>query len=286
MRKVILAVICLFSVIHAKAQYFDTLQLHYDIGAYQLNNRDKQALDSVAANLSNSKILIYAYADYLGTENPNLLLSEKRAKTALQYLLGKGFPEKNVMQCIGSGQVAVTKENEERGDAKSRRTDIFIIKPKAAAANYQTETPIQEPASRPTNNSGVTSIDFDAIKVGDTINLQNVGFYPGMKLILPSSYPEVDHLIEVLKSHPTLRIRLEGHVCCCVYPDGYFENTPHWRLSVARAKELRDVLVKHGISPERLEYTGFGRSHPILDNEQTSEQGQVNRRVEIRILAK
>lgn len=270
------------------AQYFDTIKLHYAIGAYQLDNKDKNTLDSVIANFSNRRMLIYGHADYLGSEDPNLLLSERRAKAVLQYLVTKSFPETNIMQCTGAGQTKEQKEGTE-GDPESRRTDIFLIRSKSISTKSKAEIPVAETPVKTqsaNNTRKVTQIDYTNLKVGDTINLKNISFYPGLKLILPTSYPEVDNLIQVLKTHPTLKISLEGHVCCCIYPDGYFENTGHWQLSVERAKELRAVLIKHGISPERLKYRGFGRTHPILDNEQTSEQGQINRRVEIRILEK
>jgi len=288
MLKFILSAFCLFLAFNSRAQYFDTIRLHYAIGVSELDNNDKRLLDSIVAHFSNNRILIYGHADYLGNEDPNLLLSERRAKAVAQFLAKKGFPEKNIMQCIVAGQVKEQKSGAD-GDPLSRRTDIFIVRSKPISSKPESNTPVAEKvtATKPFSNApGVTAIDYNNLKVGDTINLKNIGFYPGLKLILPSSYREVDNLIEVLKTHPTLQIRLEGHVCCCVYPDGYFENTPHWELSVARAKELRAVLIKHGISAARLEYKGFGRTHPILDNEQTSEQGQVNRRVEIRILAK
>jgi flagellar motor protein MotB len=71
-----------------------------------------------------------------------------------------------------------------------------------------------------------------------------------------------------------------------VYPDGFFNNTPTWGLSVDRAFKVYKHLVDRGIAPERMQYEGFGRTKPIRDNEKTSEEGQVNRRVEIRILEK
>jgi outer membrane protein OmpA-like peptidoglycan-associated protein len=290
MLKFIFLIFSLFLAFNSQAQYFDTIQIHYTIGTSQLDNKDKHLLDSIIANFSNNRMLIYGHADYLGNEDPNLLLSEKRAKSVLQYLVANGFPETNFMQCLGAGQVTAKKSGED-GDPESRRTDIFIIKSTSVTTKIKPQKPVPKtlppPETEPANiTENITAIDYDNLKVGDTINLRNIGFYPGLKIILPSSYSEVDNLIQVLKTHPTLKIRLEGHVCCCIYPDGYFENTPHWQLSVARAQELRAVLIKHGISPERLEYRGFGRTHPILDDEQTSEQGQINRRVEIRILEK
>jgi outer membrane protein OmpA-like peptidoglycan-associated protein len=287
MLKFILFIFPLVLAFESHAQYFDTIQLHYPVGAYQLDSRSKHLLDSIVDNFANNRTLIYGHADYLGNEDPNLLLSERRAKTVLQYLVANGFPETNIMQCIGAGQIKEQKNGKD-GDPESRRTDIFIVRSKTIKTTPAPEIPVAEKvSSQPAiSNRNVTQIDYNSLKVGDTINLKNIGFYPGLKLILPTSYPEVDNLIHVLKTHPTLKIRLEGHVCCCTYPDGYFENTPHWQLSVARAKELRAVLIKHGISAGRLEYKGFGRTHPILDNEQTSEQGQINRRVEIRILEK
>lgn len=273
---------------NVRAQYFDTIEVHYGIGIYQLDNTAKHTLDSIVTHFKDRRVLIYGHADYLGNENPNLMLSEQRAQSVLQYLTGKGFPETQVMQCIGAGQLKSKGSNPKvDGNPESRNTEIFVIKRQPVAQKATQEKKVIEvPVKTLPVAENVTQINYDNLHVGDTIKLENIGFYPGTPFIIPSSYSEVNNLYDILKSHPTLKICLEGHVCCCTYPDGYFPNTPHWILSVARAKEVRAVLIKRGISKDRLEYKGFGRTHPILDFEQTSEEGQVNRRVEIRVLEK
>jgi outer membrane protein OmpA-like peptidoglycan-associated protein len=187
------------------------------------------------------------------------------------------------MQCAGSGQIkSKGNAHDTHGNPDSRRTDIFIIRQKATAP--KPGKAVKNVSSK--TEKTIVAIDYKKIKVGDTFKLENIQFINGETTITPASYPEVDKLYNIMLDHPTLKIRLEGHVCCCVYPDGYFPDTPNFMLSVARARKIYGMLVKKGIAPQRMEYKGFGRTHPILDNEETIENGQVNRRVEVRILEK
>jgi len=283
MYRFLLTCLLLLTAPALRAQYFDTLRLYYPIGSPELDRHSRQALDSLIRYQGGRRILIYGHADYLGTENPNQLLSERRARTVLQYLVANGFKETQVMQCVGAGQLKnKSKMPGEEGNPDSRKTEIFLIKEKSQLQR----APEQGPPPKTTAEHLTKKIDYKNLKVGDTLKLDNINFYAGTPIILPASYDEVDNLYEMLRSHPGLKICLEGHVCCCVYPDGYFPNTPHWALSVQRARQVRNLLVKRGIKAERLQYKGFGRTHPIVDIERTSEEGQVNRRVEIRILEK
>lgn len=288
--------------LYCPAQYFDTLHLHYEIGESTLHTEHTRLLDSLASYAAGQKLLIYSYADYLGTESPNQHLSDRRAFAVRDYLLGKGFPSAQIMECTGLGRVPGSGSN--TGDPASRRTDIFIRNNKASllpppsvtpavatSAKDQTPLPgngipVKEAEEEAVSPSNITHIDINALQVGDTLRMANINFYPGRADALPASYPEMDNLYQVMRDNPSLKIRLEGHVCCCVYPDGFFDNTPTWGLSVDRAFMVYKFLIKKGIAPERMQYKGFGRTRPIRDNERNSEEGQVNRRVEIRILEK
>ncbi|MFA6056688.1 MAG: OmpA family protein [Taibaiella sp.] len=284
-----------------QAQYFDTIHIHYDIGVAGLQKKDKSMLDSVAKHTDTRKMLIYSYADYLGSEKPNQHLSDNRAIEVKNYLLKKGIAPEQIMECTGLGKVEGSGGSD--GDVTFRRTDIFIRKdkPKGQVAVSEKEqdviksqTPLQEKVNQsipvPQEQEGVpprvTNIDLSILKVNETVNLTNLFFYPGRVDIITSSYSELDNLYNVMKDNPKLKIRLEGHVCCCVYPDGFFKNTPTWGLSVDRAFTVYNHLIKRGIGPERMQYDGFGRTKPIRENERTEEEGQVNRRVEVRILEK
>ncbi|RYZ18822.1 MAG: OmpA family protein [Sphingobacteriales bacterium] len=134
--------------------------------------------------------------------------------------------------------------------------------------------------------ANVTKIEYEKLKAGDVIALANIGFIPSTDRLMPDAYPEVQHLFEVLKNHPTLRIALEGHVCCVPAPDGFSPGTISWDLSVDRARRVQSLLIEMGIAEARLSYRGYGRTKPIFPDEKTGAQQQANRRVDIRIVSK
>lgn len=300
------------------AQYFDTLHIHYDIGVAGLQKKDKAVLDSLTKHSGTRKMLIYSYADYLGSEKPNQHLSDNRALEVKTYLLRQGIPPEQIMECTGLGRIEGSGGTE--GDITYRRTDIFIKRAYTTKVNQHPSTakkesktkeirPKEIPETEPVPASGekatprtegipvgddggeestpkVTVIEVDTLQVNQTLNLRYLFFHPGRSDIYTSSYPELRNLYKVMLDHPALKIKLEGHVCCCVYPDGYFKDTPTWGLSVDRAFVIYKYLVDQGIAPARMQYEGFGRTRPIREDEKTVEEGLVNRRVEIRILEK
>lgn len=268
-----------------RAQYFDTVSIHYAIGDAAIDETAQQKLDSLIPVLGDKKILIYSYADYLGTEKPNYHLSESRANGVKHYLLTKGIKEGQIMQCTGLGQVNTNRKTEgDEGDFESRRSDIFIKRAQKpaviATGKYVAD---RKPVS--TGSKRVIEEMLD-LEVDQTLRMEHISFYPGRAVVLPSAYPQLEDLYNTLAENPKLKVQLEGHVCCCTYPDGYLEDTPTWMLSVERAITVYKYLIDKGIDAERLRYKGFGRTRPIRDNERTSAEGQINRRVEVRILEK
>jgi outer membrane protein OmpA-like peptidoglycan-associated protein len=55
-------------------------------------------------------------------------------------------------------------------------------------------------------------------------------------------------------------------------------------LSEARAKAVRDEMVRRSIDPDRLTTIGFGETQPVADNK-TAEGRRKNRRTEVLITA-
>jgi len=90
-----------------------------------------------------------------------------------------------------------------------------------------------------------------------------------------------------LQENPNMAIQIEGHVCCVTnVPDAYDLDSHNLDLSINRARFIYEYLKARGISATRLNYIGYGRSKPIIADEQTEEEASVNRRVEVRILDK
>jgi outer membrane protein OmpA-like peptidoglycan-associated protein len=100
----------------------------------------------------------------------------------------------------------------------------------------------------------------------------------------PESMEALEKLYSVLKNNPNLKISIEGHVCCVRdAPDALDIDTYEPHLSVNRAKAIYNYLVEKGIDPGRLTYVGYGRRRPVIEVEQSEEDAEKNRRVEIRI---
>lgn len=113
--------------------------------------------------------------------------------------------------------------------------------------------------------------------IDEIITLQNILFNTDESILLPQSYNELRMLLDILNSHPTMKIELRGHTD----DKGSIEHNRI--LSEARAKAVADYLIYHGITPSRLLWKGYGKSMPI-DTNATPEGRHNNRRVEYRIV--
>jgi outer membrane protein OmpA-like peptidoglycan-associated protein len=86
----------------------------------------------------------------------------------------------------------------------------------------------------------------------------------------------LNELIEILNTHPTIKLRIEAHT------DNMGTTENNQLLSERRAKTVVNYLIAKGIAKERLSSSGFGETMPIADN--TTEQGRSeNRRVEFKL---
>lgn len=112
---------------------------------------------------------------------------------------------------------------------------------------------------------------------GDQIKLNEQVFFKFNKAtIMPVSYPLLDEVADVLRTNPTIHIRIEGHT------DSKGNNSYNKKLSDKRAASVLQYLTDKGIEPYRLESIGYGEERPIEDN--STEAGRAaNRRVEIHI---
>jgi hypothetical protein len=120
-------------------------------------------------------------------------------------------------------------------------------------------------------------IPLEPIAVGNKMVLRNIFFQTGQYSLEPTSFAELDKLVEFMTDNPGIRIEIEGHTDD-VGTDEYNND-----LSMKRARSVFDYLSVHGISEQRLSYIGYGESRPVSSNE--SDEGRsLNRRTEIRIM--
>jgi outer membrane protein OmpA-like peptidoglycan-associated protein len=107
--------------------------------------------------------------------------------------------------------------------------------------------------------------------------MRNLLFRTGTAEWLPSSETELRRLQQLLEDQPHLQIEIRGHT------DDVGSAQANQILSMRRAKAVYDYLVEHGIDTDRLRYTGFGESQPLVPNDSDAAR-QKNRRTEFVIL--
>jgi outer membrane protein OmpA-like peptidoglycan-associated protein len=110
-----------------------------------------------------------------------------------------------------------------------------------------------------------------------SFRLNNVFFDHGKYDLRPESYPELDRLITFLNTNSSVSIELGGHT------DNVGSDAANVTLSQNRVNSVKAYLVGKGLSPERIQAKGFGKSKPVATND-TEEGRQLNRRVDFRIL--
>jgi OmpA-OmpF porin, OOP family len=116
---------------------------------------------------------------------------------------------------------------------------------------------------------------YDALMADGRVSTQGILFATGSAVIRPQSTPTLTEIGEMLRTHPQLRLSIEGHT------DAVGQDAANQSLSEERAAAVREHLIgSYGIEPGRLEARGFGASRPATAND-TAEGRQANRRVEL-----
>ena len=105
----------------------------------------------------------------------------------------------------------------------------------------------------------------------DSVTL-DIFFDDDTTTIYPASFPVIDQVYQMLKSHPSLKLDIQCHT------DNKIIHRERKILSAERAKVVLDVLTAKGIEKSRLTSCGWGYDKPVADNK--SDEGRAkNRRV-------
>lgn len=264
----------------------DTLKIFYKINESNLSQENISKLDALTIDSKDVKsveIFVYGYADYLGTDEYNQILTEKRAQNVKDYFSQKGKGNL-ISKCEGKGKLKPILTNSFLGVPINRRVEIIvsveklikIIEP-PKILKIDTTKIVEKP--KPT--------EIDKMNVGDNFVLNNIYFIGGRHILLEESYPELEKLYDALVKFPNVCIEIQGHICCELNnTDGYDTDAKDNRLSLNRAKFIYDYLVGKGIDAKRMTYKGFARTRPIIEYEMNENDRITNRRVEIVVTKK
>ena len=87
--------------------------------------------------------------------------------------------------------------------------------------------------------------------------LEPIQFDTGKATIKPVSFPVLDEVVEVLKSHDGVRMGVYGHT------DSKGSRAMNTALSKTRAQSVMNYLITKGIARNRLESNGYGPDQPV-----------------------
>lgn len=95
-----------------------------------------------------------------------------------------------------------------------------------------------------------------------------------------ASYPAMLYTIQILQNNPDMKkIEIQG------YTDNIGSEKYNLKLSQQRAETVRNYLIEHGISADRVIAKGYGEANPVATNS-TAEGRAANRRIEFKVIKK
>lgn len=279
MKKVLLISLLCISSFLSFSQQKENITVHFDFDKYDLSGAATQQLNDFLDKIEKQDIIsleINGYTDSKGSNAYNDALALKRANAVKDYLSAKRTFNNISVNVKGFGEDKLL--NTDATDAESRENRRVEI---IAAIKEIPVIKVEKTLS--------TMMQDTALKAGAAITLPNLLFMNNSDVLIASSLPTLEELKTILDKNPTLKISIEGHICCVApVPGTPYEKWPNYKISVLRAKMVYDYLIKNGIAPARIiGYQGFGSSRPLYPiPEKTEQESIANRRVEIRIVEK
>lgn len=107
------------------------------------------------------------------------------------------------------------------------------------------------------------------------LDLRSIKFESASDSIQPMSYPKLEMIAQVIKSHPEWKVKVEGHTDS----DGSYRY--NMVLSQKRADAVRQVLIDSGLDESKITSKGYGFTQKIEKNEKSDAEKAENRRVVI-----
>ncbi|SNS58634.1 Outer membrane protein OmpA [Belliella buryatensis] len=175
-----------------------------------------------------------------------------------------------------NGRVRLTLAPDETFSLIASKSGYFT---KSITYDTRGKTPRQEELIQDVTNITLdTTIVLDALVLEKSIVLENIYYDLDKADIRPDAAIELDKLVQILKDNPSIRIELSSHT------DARATDAYNDALSQRRAESAVQYIVSKGIDADRLVARGYGKRQLIIQNAQTEEEHQVNRRTEFKVI--
>jgi outer membrane protein OmpA-like peptidoglycan-associated protein len=127
-------------------------------------------------------------------------------------------------------------------------------------------------------------VDLQPLKVGSIATITNLYFVGNEATLLKSSDAEMAKILRFMELNNTITIEIAGHVNA---PGVEPKKLPkdEFLISTKRAATIRKFLIKNGFSETQITSKGYGNSQMKYPEPINEHQEELNRRVEIKVLA-
>ncbi|MDN3676575.1 OmpA family protein [Flavobacterium paronense] len=273
----------------------EQLTVYFDSNKFVLDTKENTKLNTwISENKSNKIVAIHGFTDEDGTNGFNDTLAQKRVNCIFnavknQIKIREDFKTRSFGESF----------NQSKNKAENRRVIIYyilekdlpredeILGIKKEIVKEEPKPEIVYPEKLVFENPNGTKSEFKLdrtfmkkvgdSKAGEKLKIENLNFVINTFAVVNESRGKLYELLLVLQKKPSLKIEIQGHLCCMP-----IDRTD---LSTQRAKAIYNFLVNHDIQKDRLSYKGFGSSMPIYALPEKDEQERAaNRRVEILIV--
>jgi len=218
--------------------------LYYDLNKWNLKKAAKKELNKVIVLMNdnpNLELELGSHTDSRASNEFNMELSKKRAKSAVDYLISRGIPKERIISAgYGETQIingcvdGVVCTEEEH--AKNRRTELKILgitdtAEEKSLAQMKKEEQEEALIKELMNQETVTAEELEKIKQKDkpmdmpalppVLNLESVN---GYKIIVKQSYDILEKDHEIYQEFPNVEVAPSG-LGSLYYMIGGFKNT-------------------------------------------------------------
>jgi outer membrane protein OmpA-like peptidoglycan-associated protein/tetratricopeptide (TPR) repeat protein len=128
-----------------------------------------------------------------------------------------------------------------------------------------------------TNKVFETEILLEEIILDKAFELENIYYDFDSANIRADAAIELNQLVTILKDNPPIKIELSSHT------DARGEAAYNQDLSRRRAESAVAYIISQGIDPSRIKAKGYGESQLIIEDAQTEEEHETNRRTEFKV---
>lgn len=301
---------------HAQEQS-PNVSIHFEFDKSDINAGDMASLKNFKATHPGiESVVIDGYADPRGTDEYNYALSQRRCNAVKKAL---GYDENKtevVLRITAHGEigllfqtnpenrVAIVAVNQKKQIVQEKvpqqepvvvtepvKEEVYVAPEVKEVAVVETKPVAEKKPTKPkefgSDESGLLKQLRDA-QPGESVVLSEIRFEKASHVLLKSSRPSLNAMLEVLKALPTLEMEIQGHMCCddALTMDGFDIDTKEFKLSYNRAETVYEYMVNNGIDASRLSFKGFGTRRRLVNPENTDDDRGKNRRVEFLVVKK